>query len=180
MAHKYLAFDIETARVVPGPSFQWRAHRPLGITCIASLSEDDDEPRVWLSRTPSGTPAPQMTPSDTVAFVEAAAGTAYSSPADEGDLEPAQRTWRPLRAGERVALGEGAMVRTGGDGTIKVLVDPVSAFAAHPEGEARPESVEALARTVRDAAGWLDLDEVHVAPVGDLAGRLRGALRRGR
>jgi hypothetical protein len=51
--------------------------------------------------------------------------------------------------------------------------------AAHPEGEVRPESVEALARTVRDAAGWLDLAEVHVAPVGDLAGRLRAALRHG-
>ena len=51
--------------------------------------------------------------------------------------------------------------------------------AAHPEGEVRPESVEALARTVREAAGWLDLAEVHVAPVGDLAGRLRGALRHG-
>ncbi len=51
--------------------------------------------------------------------------------------------------------------------------------AVHPEGEVRPESVEALARTVREAAGWLDLAEVHVAPVGDLAGRLRAALRHG-
>ena len=51
--------------------------------------------------------------------------------------------------------------------------------AAHPEGEVRPESVEALARTLRETAGWLDLTEVHVAPVGDLAGRVRGALRHG-
>ncbi len=49
--------------------------------------------------------------------------------------------------------------------------------AAHPEADVRPQSVEALARTVRETAGWLDLAEVHVAPVGDLAGRLRGALR---
>ena len=49
--------------------------------------------------------------------------------------------------------------------------------AAHPEGDVRPESVEALARTLRETAGWLDLAEVHVAPVGDLAGRVRGALR---
>jgi uncharacterized protein len=49
--------------------------------------------------------------------------------------------------------------------------------AAHPEGDVRPESVEALARTLRETAGWLDLTDVHVAPVGDLAGRLRGALR---
>jgi uncharacterized protein YcaQ len=49
--------------------------------------------------------------------------------------------------------------------------------AAHPEGDVRPESVEALARTLQETAGWLDLTEVHVAPVGDLAGRVRGALR---
>ena len=49
--------------------------------------------------------------------------------------------------------------------------------AAHPEGEVPQESVEALARTLRETAGWLDLTEVHVAPVGDLAGRVRGALR---
>ena len=44
MAHKYLAFDIETAKEVPGPDFNWKAHRPLGITCIASLATGDDEP----------------------------------------------------------------------------------------------------------------------------------------
>jgi hypothetical protein len=49
--------------------------------------------------------------------------------------------------------------------------------AAHPEGEVGPEPVRALARTLRETAGWLDLGEVHVAPVGDLAGRLRGELR---
>jgi hypothetical protein len=49
--------------------------------------------------------------------------------------------------------------------------------AAHPEGEIGPASVEALARTLRETAGWLGLGAVHVAPVGDLAGRLRGELR---
>ena len=51
--------------------------------------------------------------------------------------------------------------------------------AAHPEGDLRPESVEALARTLRETAGWLALDEVHVAPIGDLAGRLRSAVANG-
>jgi len=51
--------------------------------------------------------------------------------------------------------------------------------SAHPEGEVSPESVEALAGTLHETAGWLDLAEVHVAPVGDLAGRLRAALRHG-
>ena len=50
--------------------------------------------------------------------------------------------------------------------------------ATHPEGDVPPESVEALARTLRETAAWLDLTDVHVAPVGDLAGPVRGALRR--
>jgi hypothetical protein len=49
--------------------------------------------------------------------------------------------------------------------------------AAHPEGDVGPQSVAALARTLRETAGWLGLGAVHVAPVGDLAGRLRGELR---
>ena len=36
MGRNYLAFDIETAKDVPGPDFNWKRHRPLGITCIAS------------------------------------------------------------------------------------------------------------------------------------------------
>ena len=51
--------------------------------------------------------------------------------------------------------------------------------AAHPEGDVRVESVDALARALHEAAGWLALDEVHVAPVGDLAGRLRAAVHHG-
>ena len=60
MARKYLAFDIETAKVVPGVDFNWKPHRPLGISCIAAIATDTAEPRVWLSRTADGTPAPQM------------------------------------------------------------------------------------------------------------------------
>ena len=33
MTRRYLAFDIETAKDVPGVEFNWRAHRPLGISC---------------------------------------------------------------------------------------------------------------------------------------------------
>ncbi len=34
-----LAFDIETAKEVPGVDFDWRPHRPLGIACAAYLAE---------------------------------------------------------------------------------------------------------------------------------------------
>ena len=69
MGRKYLAFDIETAKEIPGVDFNWKPHRPLGITCIATQSIECDEPRHWLSHTSSGTPAAQMTQADVAAFV---------------------------------------------------------------------------------------------------------------
>lgn len=70
MARKYFVFDIETAKNVPGEEFNWKLHRPLGITCIASQSTDCAEPRVWFSRKPDGSHAPQMSPADVAAFVQ--------------------------------------------------------------------------------------------------------------
>jgi hypothetical protein len=69
MSRKYLAFDIETAKNVPGADFDWKKHRPLGISCIASQTTDDAEPRVWYSRMENGSPAPQMSCDDVAAFV---------------------------------------------------------------------------------------------------------------
>lgn len=57
---KYLAFDIETAKDVPGDFSEWRNHRPLGIICAATCASDA-EPRLWHSKTPDDRPAPQMT-----------------------------------------------------------------------------------------------------------------------
>lgn len=42
---KYLAFDIETAKVIEG---EWRSCRPLGISCAATLL-DSEEPVLWHS-----------------------------------------------------------------------------------------------------------------------------------
>jgi hypothetical protein len=39
-ARKYLAFDVETAHVRATDNRNWRADRPLGISCVASLLED--------------------------------------------------------------------------------------------------------------------------------------------
>jgi hypothetical protein len=41
---KYLAFDIETAKL---PENDWRSRRPLGISCAATLLADSDEPILW-------------------------------------------------------------------------------------------------------------------------------------
>ena len=66
---KFLAFDIETAKEVPGTDFQWKPHRPLGITCMASMSTGDAKPRVWCTRHADGTPASQMSRNDVAEFI---------------------------------------------------------------------------------------------------------------
>ena len=49
MVRKYLAFDIETAKDVPGADFNWKPHRPLGIACAATLACGAAAPTVWFS-----------------------------------------------------------------------------------------------------------------------------------
>jgi hypothetical protein len=61
MTQRYLAFDIETAKDVPGDDFNWRAHRPLGISCAAALRCDATEPILWYGTGGDGTPAERMT-----------------------------------------------------------------------------------------------------------------------
>lgn len=70
MAGKYVAFDIETAKIVPGDDFHWQPHRPLGIACIASLASGEAAPRIWLTRDAEGQPAGQMSAADLAAFVD--------------------------------------------------------------------------------------------------------------
>ena len=60
MTRRYLAFDIETAKDVPGDDFNWRAHRPLGISCAAVLRCDAKEPMLWCGKKDDGTPAGRM------------------------------------------------------------------------------------------------------------------------
>lgn len=64
MSRKYVAFDIETAKEVPGPDFNWRPHRPLGIACAAILPCDATGPTLWHGRNPDGSPAKQMSQDD--------------------------------------------------------------------------------------------------------------------
>ncbi len=64
MPRKYLAFDLETAKDVPGPDFNWKAHRPLGICCAAALRSDVQEPILWHGENLSGAPAERMSQTD--------------------------------------------------------------------------------------------------------------------
>jgi hypothetical protein len=70
MARRYLAFDIETAKDVPGDDFNWRPHRPLGISCAATLTSDSSDIQLWYGRTTDGTPAGQMMREDVAALVQ--------------------------------------------------------------------------------------------------------------
>jgi hypothetical protein len=102
MARRYLAFDIETAREVPGADFNWKAHRPLGITCIASLTTGSDQPRIWLTRNSDDTPAPRMSQGDVAAFVEH-----LSAAVDEGFVP---LSWNGLAFDFDVVAEESALV----------------------------------------------------------------------
>ena len=59
MERQYLAFDIETAQHLPDERANWRAHRPLGITCAATLPSDG-EVNLWYGRTAGDEFAPRM------------------------------------------------------------------------------------------------------------------------
>jgi hypothetical protein len=55
---KYLAFDLEIAKVIPDTERDIKAHRPLGISCGATLGGDDGAvPSLWYSRVAAGSPA---------------------------------------------------------------------------------------------------------------------------
>jgi hypothetical protein len=69
MESRYLAFDIETAKEIPGEEFNWRLHRPLGISCAATLASDENQPTVWHGVTPEGSPAPKMSRDEALALV---------------------------------------------------------------------------------------------------------------
>jgi hypothetical protein len=60
MKRKYIAFDIETAKEVPGEDFDWKPHRPLGICCAAALAEGAEQPIVWYGKAPDGKPAARL------------------------------------------------------------------------------------------------------------------------
>ena len=64
MENRYLAFDIETAKLVPENESNWKSHRPLGIACAATLLADTDETILWRGR------SHQMTQEDAIELVE--------------------------------------------------------------------------------------------------------------
>jgi hypothetical protein len=68
-------------------------------------------------------PGASRNPDATAVFVSAATGDTYYSPADQADLEPAARTWQLIKPGDRLILGKGVMLRTGKNGSLRVMFD---------------------------------------------------------
>ena len=44
---KCLAFDLEIFKSIPDGETDWKQHRPLGISCAATLLSDEPSPRLW-------------------------------------------------------------------------------------------------------------------------------------
>jgi len=65
----YLAFDIEIAKDFPDIA-DWRRHRPLGITCAATLAADEPQARLWHGLDPGGGPADRMSRDEAAGLVE--------------------------------------------------------------------------------------------------------------
>lgn len=70
MARPYLAFDIETAQDVPGDDFNWRPHRPLGISCAATLASNSGQPLLWYGKTRDRLPEKRMSQADAQELVQ--------------------------------------------------------------------------------------------------------------
>ena len=69
MTRRYLAFDIEIARGFPDGA-DWRQHRPLGISCAATLPAGAAEPTLWYGVDADGQPAASMSREEVGRVVE--------------------------------------------------------------------------------------------------------------
>lgn len=69
MTDKYLAFDIETAKVLPKNISDLNSCRPLGITCSAIWCTDENGPELFYSEKADGSPAPQMSEQDLASLI---------------------------------------------------------------------------------------------------------------
>ncbi len=58
---RFLAFDIETAKIIDDSARDLLAHRPLGIVCAAAAALDLREPLTWYGHDTMSRPSPRMT-----------------------------------------------------------------------------------------------------------------------
>lgn len=66
----YLAFDLEIAAIIPEGETDWKAYRPLGVTCAATFPSDEEQPYTWRSIDENDNTLPRMTNDDLISLVE--------------------------------------------------------------------------------------------------------------
>lgn len=64
MKRDYLAFDIETAKILPEDDMDLHFHRPLGISCAAVRESGKTDPITFYSTDEDGSPLSQMRVAD--------------------------------------------------------------------------------------------------------------------
>ncbi len=69
MSSRYIAFDIETAKVLPESATDLMDHRPLGVACASAVLTGQDEAVTWFGWT-AGEPAAQMSCSEVRALLD--------------------------------------------------------------------------------------------------------------
>lgn len=69
MSRRFIAFDIETAKLLPEDAKDILQHRPLGISCAAACASDGSVVRTWSGRLPDGSVAPQLSPAEAKGLV---------------------------------------------------------------------------------------------------------------
>jgi hypothetical protein len=70
MPSKFLAFDIETAKILPKEVDDLLSHRPLGISCTATLAAGQEKAELFYSKNDDGSPAAKMSRQDLSGFVD--------------------------------------------------------------------------------------------------------------
>jgi hypothetical protein len=68
MMRRYIAFDLETAKVLPEEAGDLLSHRPLGIACAAAALSDSQEVITWHG-VADGAPAARMSSDEARALV---------------------------------------------------------------------------------------------------------------
>jgi hypothetical protein len=66
---RYVSFDLEIAKQLPNEERDLLKHRPLGISCAATMASGTREAQTWYSRDTNGHPSSQMTRDDAIALV---------------------------------------------------------------------------------------------------------------
>lgn len=70
MNRNYLAFDIETAKILPENDGDLHSHRPLGISCAAVRESGKADPITFYSTDEDGSPSSQMSPADLSGLID--------------------------------------------------------------------------------------------------------------